>query len=72
MQRRDLCELTNVCDPDRKRDESLLRRRLDFLAKAARWGLSEERRSALPCALEATNKKRKRRDAKKGDVPKKR
>lgn len=33
--------------------------------------LSEERRSALPCALEATNKKRKRRDAKKGDVPKK-
>lgn len=31
MQRRDLCELTNVCDPDRKRDESPLRRGLDFL-----------------------------------------
>lgn len=31
MQRRDLCELTNVCDPDRKRDESPLRRGLYFL-----------------------------------------
>ena len=31
MQRRDLCELTNVCDPDRKRDESPLRWGLDFI-----------------------------------------
>ena len=41
---------------------------VDFLAKAARWGLSEERRSALPCAW-AANKMR-RGEAK--NVPKKR